>query len=167
MTAARWNYLDTEPFPYDDEEAYKIGMELLADCEVVEDWGCGTAWAKRYRKGKYVGVDSAPGYADVVADLRLYHSDVDGIFMRGVLEHNAEGWESILDNALDSCQQLVLVMFTPFTERTTVIYTSGDGWKDLSFAEKDIEDRFGDRLFTKRAIDNNTQFGQERIYHVT
>src|SRR5512143_667285 len=105
-----WDYSDTDPFPYGEETTYKIGMGLLAECERVEDWGCGTCWAKHYREGSYTGIDWAPGFADVVADLRTYISDVDGIFMRAVLEHNTD-WGDILDNALVSAPHLVLVLF--------------------------------------------------------
>jgi hypothetical protein len=44
--------------------------------------------------------DSSPRCAEVV-DLAHYRSNVPGIFMRHILEHNYE-WARILDNALAS-----------------------------------------------------------------
>lgn len=161
----RWDYSDKEPFPYDDEWAYRWGMAQLADCEVVEDWGCGTAWAKRYRTGTYIGIDQAPGYADIVADLREYRSQVDGIFMRGVIEHNPD-WVPILQNALASAPHLVLVIFTPMVPETTVIYTTEEQWPDWSFAARDVEAVFGDRPFVVQDVPTKTQYGQERTYEV-
>lgn len=161
-----WDYSATEPFPYDDERAYREGMPLLADCETVEDWGCGTAWAKRYREGAYVGVDMAPGYADVVADLRTYRSDVDGIFMRSVLEHNHD-WRAILDNALASARKrLVLVLFTPMQPATVNIIDTPNGIPNIGFAAEDIESAFGDREFRHEDWYTDTVFGFERLYVV-
>ena len=161
----RWDYSHVAAFPYDDETMYVEGMTRLKDCEVVEDWGCGTAWAKRYRTGTYIGVDWAPGFADVVADLHTYTSRVDGIYMRGVLEHN-EDWQPILDNALASAPHLVLVLFTPMAAETSVIAVNGRGIPDISFAAGDIEARFK-RPFTFKDYATDTQYGTERLYEVT
>lgn len=161
----RWDYAGREAFAYGDETTYAEGMKLLEDCEVVEDWGCGTAWAKRFREGTYIGVDAAPGYADIVADLRTYTSGVDGIFMRHVLEHN-EDWAQILDNALASCLRLVLILFTPMTNETRVIYSNGNGVADISFAPHDIESHFAMRPYSYVTYDTATQYGSERLYEV-
>lgn len=161
----QWDYIGKDAQPYDDETCYREGMALLADCAVIEDWGCGFAWAKRFREGTYVGVDWAPGFADVVADLRTYTSEVDGIYMRGVLEHNTD-WQPILDNALASTPHLVLVLFTPMTDETYVRATNGYGTVDISFAPRDIEGRFGDRPFTFTDYQTATQYGGERIYDI-
>lgn len=163
----KWDYRDVEPFPYGESPLYEIGMRMLDDCETVEDWGCGTAWAKQFRDGPYVGIDGAEGYADIVADLRTYTSDVEGIFMRGVLEHNHE-WKPILQNAMVSAtKRLVLVLFTPMADATHVIGYTRDDIPDISFAPADIEAYFGGRKFICIDHETDTQFGVERIYSVT
>jgi len=122
---------------YGSEESYKQGMEWLSDCLVVEDWGCGPAYSKNYRKGTYIGVDGTPGFCDVVADLRTYQSSPDGLFMRHVLEHNHH-WEPILENALSSFKKkMSLIFFTPWAEKTYEVHRS-DGIPVISFAKEDI-----------------------------
>lgn len=159
-----WDYTDKEAEPYGAEDTYEVGMFLLADDPAIEDWGCGFAWAKRFRYGDYVGVDFTPGFADVQADLTGYRSDVAGIFMRHVLEHS-DHWATILDNALASTRHLVLVIFTPFSNRTHYL-ANGDDHIDIGFAASDIEGRFGDRPFTYEDYVTATQYGVERVYDV-
>lgn len=83
----------------------------------IEDWGCGLAGAKAFAgDADYVGVDGSPGYADVIADLVTYRSNVDCILLRHVLEHNRE-WAKILDNAVASFgRRLCIIVYTPFTD---------------------------------------------------
>jgi hypothetical protein len=161
-----WDYRHVGSFPYGDEYAYATGMPLLDDCETVEDWGCGTAWAKRYRTGAYVGIDMAPKFADIVVNLSDYTSDVDGIFMRSVLEHNLE-WEPILRNAVASFRKrLVLILFTPMQDETRVLNETYNGIPNIGFAPGDIEAHFGDRPFRFEDWLTDTQFGVERMYVV-
>jgi hypothetical protein len=100
-------------FKYGDTETYKIGADFLADCETVEDWGCGAGGFKRYRPDA-IGIDgSVTPFADKLEDLVNYTSNVDGIFIRHVLEHD-RNWKIILVNALKSAKKkLVIVLFTP------------------------------------------------------
>jgi len=106
---------------YGVEESYKVGMDWLSPCSSVEDWGCGPAYSKKYRKGAYFGVDGTTGYCDLVADLREYRSEKPGIFMRHVLEHNHE-WRRILENALASfTERMALIFFTPWQDETCVL----------------------------------------------
>lgn len=98
---------------YGQEESYKVGMQWLADCDLVEDWGCALCYAKNYRVGPYRGIDGTPGKADVIADLSTYTSKVEGIHMRGILEHNYD-WRVILQNALDSfTKRMSLMLYVP------------------------------------------------------
>ena len=70
----KWNYEYVDQFAYGDETSYRKGMAYLDGHGVIEDWGCGTAWAKRYvTKSTYIGIDSSKSrFADKVVDLRSY-----------------------------------------------------------------------------------------------
>lgn len=107
------------PMHYGNSQTYRLGGEALADCAVVEDWGCGLGWFKQYLSPtvRYIGVDgSRSPHAEIIDDLVLRRSEVEGVYMRGILEHNYD-WELILDNALASyTKRFVLVTFTPFTK---------------------------------------------------
>jgi hypothetical protein len=111
----------------------------------VEDWGCGTCYAKQFFTQPYVGVDGTDDYADVVADLRDYTSNTHGILLRGVLEHNWE-WKEILKNALASCQKLVVITFTPFVEKTRHYVIGSPYWQGdiptLAFKKTDLTEMF-------------------------
>jgi hypothetical protein len=114
---------------YGVEDSYKVGMGWLKDCEVVEDWGCGPAYSKNYRVGKYIGVDGTEGFCDKQAALESYTSEVEGIFMRHVLEHNLS-WKPILENALRSfTKRMSLIFFTPWADKTFVVHE----WKGIPF----------------------------------
>jgi hypothetical protein len=114
---------------YGTEDSYRIGMEWLKGCEVVEDWGCGPAYSKNYRVGKYIGVDGTEGFCDKQAALESYTSEVEGIFMRHVLEHNLS-WKPILENALKSfTERMSLIFFTPWAKETYVVHE----WKGIPF----------------------------------
>ena len=127
--------------PFGDSDSYQIGAEFLADCQTVEDWGCGLGWFASVRGGNCVGVDgSRSPFADRHADLVEYTSDVDGIFMRHVLEHNYE-WRRILANALRSFRKkLVLAIFTPWSDSETkeIRFVLDPGVPDISFRRDDI-----------------------------
>lgn len=109
------------PVAYGDSWSYRAGAARLEGCPRVEDWGCGLGWFRQFlpESVDYVGVDGSwSPHADVVDDLVTRSTEVDGIFMRGILEHNYD-WPDLLANALRSfTQRFVLVTFTPFTEQT-------------------------------------------------
>ena len=44
----KWNYQHVEQFAYGDETSYRKGMAFLDGHGTIEDWGCGTAWAKHF-----------------------------------------------------------------------------------------------------------------------
>jgi hypothetical protein len=119
----KWDthYADVDTWqPYGASGSYEFGAAALADCDTIEDWGCGLGWFRRWIPvHRYVGVDgSASKFADVVDDLVTRDTLVEGLFMRHVLEHNYD-WELLLDNALGSfTERMVLVTFTPWTEQT-------------------------------------------------
>lgn len=161
-----WHYDGTRsPFPYgDDDLSYRKAAEFLGDGP-VEDWGCGTAWAKRFFSNGYIGIDIAPGFADHIVDLRTYVSGVDGILLRHVLEHNWE-WKTILMNALHSANKVALVIFTPFSEETKQIaWNPGYDVPDISFRREDLTSHF--RNFTAETFASKTQYGEETIFYET
>lgn len=162
-----WNYPHDQPFPFGDTITYRKGMGFLAGLGLVEDWGCGTAWAKRYLKlSSYRGVDgSASKFTDVVADLRTYVSDVDGIFMRHVLEHN-EGWREILANAVQSFKKrMALIMFIPFGPETKIT-NPGAEIPDIQFRKEDLTDYFKDLKWTEESFSTPTQCGWEHVFYL-
>jgi hypothetical protein len=127
---------------YGVEDSYRIGMDWLKDCQLVEDWGCGPAYSRKYRKGAYKGIDGTDGFCDLVAELTEYRSSTDGLFMRHVLEHNLE-WKKVLENALASFQKrMSLIFFTPWADKTHVVHE----WESIpfiSFRKQDILDMIG------------------------
>ena len=166
-----WDYKTVqEAFRYgDDDVTYRKAMDFLSDCEAVEDWGCGTAYAKRFCKAKYVGVDGSESrFSDKVADLREYVSDVDGILMRHILEHNHD-WKKVLENALKSFKKkFVLVIFTPFQETTKVLaLNAGYGnVPDIGFRKADLEDMLMGLTYSEQSLRTRTQYGVEHIFFV-
>lgn len=164
-----WTYSQcTEAFPYGSIDTYAKAMNFLSDCATVEDWGCGTAYARNFLKTqKYIGVDNSPSkFCDIVTNLTTYKSNVEGILIRHVLEHNFE-WKKILDNALNSCQKkMVLVVFTPFSEVTKQGADNGHNIPDLFFRKEDLTDRWTGVSFTEECLVTHTQYGVEHIFYI-
>jgi len=137
---------DLGSFRYGDTITYELGYKFLQTCDKIEDWGCGTGGFKRFflneNLNKYIGLDgSKTPFADIKTDLTSYYSNVDGIFMRHVLEHNYE-WKQILENACKSfTKKMCLVLFTPFSNETTEIahnFKHGVDVPDLSFNKNEL-----------------------------
>lgn len=170
-----WNYGTTEAFPYGDETTYRKAMAFLDGPWVIEDWGCGTAWARNFvQRGRYVGIDGSFSlHCNVVADLRTYHSLADAILIRHILEHN-DDWREILKNALLSFQKkFALILFTPFSDVTRTIAMSKVGGSDvalvpdISFRRQDLVDMIGSLPFTEETLKTDTQYGVEHIFYIT
>ncbi len=127
--------------------SYALGALFLEDCKEVEDWGCGYGTFRRFcLSSRYIGIDGSesPG-ADHIRDLRHYTSDVEGIFLRHVLEHNPTGWRQILLNVIQSfSKKMVLVIYTPFGDVMRNVRMQGrDGIPvALSFRKEDITSCF-------------------------
>jgi hypothetical protein len=160
------------PAPYGASGSYQRGADWLADCARVEDWGCGTGWLRTLVPAqRYWGVDgTASPFADAVVDLAVYRSQVEGVFMRHVLEHNHD-WQQVLDNAVASfTQRMVLILFTPMVERTRAWQElAGVGGVDvpvISFAHQELTDRFGPGVTWsfEDLASPETWFRTERIY---
>jgi SAM-dependent methyltransferase len=167
--ADRWDYDGKPQFAYDEEKSYGLGMAFLdREGEVIEDWGCGTAFAKRFvREGTYIGVDgSASEYSDVKADLQSYRSDVDCIFMRHVLEHNW-GWRKILANAIGSFRKrMVLIVFTPLGTSEQRINPGQGSIPDLQFDREELLSYFGDLNFREETFPSKTEYGVETMFYL-
>lgn len=168
---SRWYQGVKEPQPYGDTVTYRLGADWLKDCETIEDWGCGKGWFSKFvSKDRYRGVDGSHSpFADEIVDLVFYSSNVQGIMMRHVIEHNYE-WKKVLINALESfSKRMVLVLFTPLTDETREIYFNVDpGVPDISFAEKDLIELFQIYGISYRSeyVENHTNYGGETIYYL-
>ena len=158
-----------DPAPYADTATYQMGADWLTGCANVEDWGCGTGWARQFfNTSQYTGVDgTASPFADHVADLTVYRSSVDGVFMRHVLEHNHQ-WRRVLDNAVQSFRKrMVLILFTPMVDNTIIIPpydNDGIDVPNIAFRHEDLAERFGRASFSFTDLPSDTFYGTERIY---
>lgn len=164
----RWYGGVDQPQTYGDDTTYRLGAEWLVDCELIEDWGCGKGGLRLFIPAeRYRGVDgSCTPFADVTADLTTYRSDVPGVFMRHVLEHNRQ-WRNVLDNALTSARQRFFVaLFTPLADHTHQIgYTPDLDVPDLSFRLADLTEPIGAAgfMWSAETIRTGTQYGTETV----
>jgi hypothetical protein len=162
--------------------SYHMGAIFLRDCAHVEDWGCGYGTFRKFcLSPAYVGIDGSQSpAADRVVDLCTYTSHAEGVFLRHVLEHNADGWRDILLNALRSfSRRMVLVIYTPFGDVTRNVRARTPSDVNvptaLSFRKEDITDLFpedvawftvvGDPLETYETM-FFLERGQDRCMHL-
>lgn len=165
----KWNYGTVPSFAYGDETSYRKAMAFLDGPYIIEDWGCGTAFAKKFvERGRYVGVDGSWSlHCHLVADLRTYRSRADAILLRHILEHNWE-WKKILENALASFQKkFCLVLFTPFSQETKSIGVTWETIPDLSFRKEDLLEYLKPFSYTEETLQSATQYGVEHIFYIT
>lgn len=164
----KWHYEGQPQFAWGDEQTYQKGIAFLDGHGAIEDWGCGTAYARRFvSRSRYIGIDGSPsGWADRVVDLRTYTSNTDCIFMRHVLEHNFD-WQPILRNAIQSFRRrMVLVIFTPFADETRQIATAWDDIPDLSFRKTDLTAFLTGCRYTEESLPTRTLYGQEHVFYL-
>lgn len=166
----------SKPLPYGDSKSYILGADWLKDCSLVEDWGCGTGWLRTLiAPERYRGLDGTETpFSDEVVDLTQYRSQVPGLFMRHVLEHNYE-WGKVLDNALASfTERMVLILFTPMARYRThsIPKFENHGGVEvpaISFLHEDLVQHF-DLVpgihWSWVGIPSQTLFGGERIYYL-
>lgn len=170
LKAWPWNYTELPRFPYGEETSYRRAMHFLDRPDaLIEDWGCGAAWAKQFVvQGRYRGVDGGVGHADVIADLATYRSaDADGILLRHVLEHNA-GWRGILANALASTRaRLAIVLFTPLTDGPDEVLMTHGSIPDLRLSRPALDAALAPFHVEEEAFPSATQYGGETILYVT
>ena len=149
------------------DTSYIKAAEFLKDGP-VEDWGCGGGYAKRFfSNSTYIGIDGTGDYCDIQADLRAYTSNVKGILLRHVLEHNTD-WRMVLSNALKSCEKLALIIYTPFINETTQTgWCTEYGCPDICFRKEDITDMLPQ--YTEEVVESPNVWGDhhtETIFYV-
>jgi len=145
------------------KESYKKSADFLGNN--VEDWGCGTGWAKRYFKN-YKGIDGSLSKGVIEAtDLADYTSEVDNILMREVLEYNIE-WKKVLDNVKKSFKKkFCLIISTPFAKETHVHEWFRD-IPEMQFRKQDILDQFKGYKVKKETIKTDHLYKQDWILYV-
>jgi hypothetical protein len=170
----KWEALfqaNRDPFPFGDTLTYEKAAAFLDGLTSVEDWGAGQGWFRRYLKPmvRYKSIDgSRSAQLDQLADLATYTSQVEGIMLRHVLEHN-DGWAAILSNALCSfTKRLVIILFTPFAERTVrMAYNHTIGVPDIAFAKEDLVRAFdGLPWQLEENVKTKTQYGVEQVFYL-
>lgn len=175
----KWGALITgEQRPFGDVVTYHRAAQFLADCEQIEDWGCGFGWFSKIMSGlSDAHVQNLDGtktdYADRVVDLCSYRSRAEGILLRHVLEHNHD-WRQVLENALHSFQRkLVIVVYTPFTEEThnrgDHQFENGTTVPVISFRLEDLQEciaKYPEILVSEERIQTNTEFRDERLFYL-
>lgn len=165
-----WDYSNASPDQKygGDDITYEKAMTFLNDCPLIEDWGCGFGYAKRFCKTQYRGIDGSKGpLTDQVADLREYKSEADGIMLRHVLEHNHD-WKKVLENAVASFKKkLVIILFTPLVANTKQIANNGGNIPDISFRKEDILGFLKGLQIKEEVLRTKTQYGIEFVFYVS
>jgi hypothetical protein len=168
-----WRYDEVPEFNYGDDVTIRKGIAFLEGHGTIEDWGCGFGHARRFvTTSTYIGVDGSATSADKIVDLATYTSNVDCIFMRHILEHNAD-WRRILANAVASFRKrMVLVIFTPLAATTHQIATS-DGLSltsvpvpDISFRKDDLTEFFRHLSYSEESLQTDTQYRTEHVFYI-
>jgi SAM-dependent methyltransferase len=163
---------DKVPAAYGTETYEKPLRWLLETCDSIEDWGCGYGYARRFIPApRYFGVDGSPEaspYADLICDLQDRETEVDGIFIRHILEHNMD-WRPIMENAMKSFRKrLVLVLFTPFSDNMTVpLAGKANGLLDIAFYKPDIIEYFEGFSWSEEHLMTDSQYREEHIFYVS
>jgi hypothetical protein len=161
----------SRPESFGDPFTYSLGAKFLESCATIEDWGCGKGGFRPWcpPNARYIGIDgSATPFADRTADLALYRSRTEGIFMRHVLEHD-ERWARVLCNAAASfSSKMVLVTFTPEAPSTHVIAITDDiGVPDIAFRRHDLLEILENHgvMVVVETHRTETQYGVEQVFY--
>ena len=131
---------------------YRVAADWVRSCRTVADWGGGGGYLGTFLPPsvEYRVIDGTQQCLDgVVADLTTYLEPSDGIVLRHVLD-NTPDWAMVLRNALQVCQQrLIVVTFTPAAATTRVVKMKS-GWPIWQFNPADLRDIMGDWLVQDR-----------------
>jgi hypothetical protein len=156
---------------YGQGTTLELSYDWLKDCPKIEDWGAGRGYfISMCKPGQGRGLDcSCTPWAEEQVDFVSYTSQVAGINMRGVLEHNYE-WEKVLRNALKSfTQRMSLVLFTPFAEKQYDAWPDPTGVPCWSFAQSQIEDVLRDagvKWHLQKNIPVKGMFPVEHVFYI-
>lgn len=162
-------------FKYGETLTYEMAADFLKDCHTVEDWGVGGGGFLKFRPNA-IGVDGSdtPFAEKKYIDLVEYTSNIEGVHIRHVLEHNYE-WKSILKNALKSAtKKVAITLFIPLNNRNNTIELAynlfGTNVPNLSISEKefmDVVNEFNYKDITRATFSTNTYYSLEEIIHIT
>jgi hypothetical protein len=155
------------------DESYKLAGGYLSGKGLVEDWGCGTTWARQYIHAPYRGIDGAwSRWTDEIVDLRTYTSSVPKILIRHVLEHNWD-WRIVLNNALQSFNdRMMLILFLrPGLEDKNIYRNSHDPHKHIpaiALSEPDLHSILDGAGVTwhQEEVATKIESGYERVYFI-
>lgn len=161
----RWVY--TKERQYGDDVTYIAAARFLDGYGPVEDWGCGTSYARRFfQSSSYRGVDGSGPFADEIVDLTSYRSSGYNILLRHVLEHNVN-WRVILNNAMESFEyRMVLVLFTPLAPETTILRINSRGIPDISFSRMELNELLQPFLVQEETMATKTEYGAECVLYL-
>ena len=157
------------------DTTFKRAAAYLSDIGHVEDWGCGTAYFKRFvPDGRYCGIDHDPlASYDKLAELATYRSTADGVLLRHVLEHDLR-WQSILRNAIASfSRRMVVVVHTPFVRSTAPRARQGDpipgdSSPEIHFCRGDLVREFlGMPFRLEENIRTDSAYGREHVFYLS
>ena len=156
------------------DTTFKRGAKYLSGVGRIEDWGCGTAYFKRFVPvGCYWGIDHDPSAdRDQAADLASYTSTTDGLFLRHVLEHELR-WRSVLHNALASFRRrMVLVVYTPFVRATAEHHrverpAGSTSFPEIHFCRGElVRELRGVSFRLEENIPTDSPFGREHVFYL-
>lgn len=172
-SAGKWDYSQCHhAASYGDDTTYRIGAQWLEGL-LIEDWGCGLGWFKKFHAGGYVGIDGSksPTVEAVIGDLTgRTQARPEGIFMRHVLEHN-RNWRVILKNAAKAFQKrMCIAVFTPFEDATRELTPPWSPIPDLALPRADfaftIWDADAANCVTVQQVQSKTMYGAETVFLV-
>jgi len=152
-------FVTPRPWPrtleaYGTDDTYRLAATWLSACKDVADWGGARGYFGKFLDPsvRYTLVDGTLQDAgQVLADLRYYHKQSEGILLRHVLD-NTLTWEPILENALAAfTKRLVVVTFTPEADRTTRI-DHANGYPVWHFNRYDLRKAMGTLLACERDV---------------
>ena len=160
-------------FRYGETLTYEKAAEFLKDCKTIEDWGCGAGGFLRYCPNA-IGVDGSdtPFATKKFIDLCNYTTDVEGINIRHVFEHNYE-WSKVLDNALKSAsKKIAITMFIPLGDDTKELAHNkahGVDVPDMLISEKEfmeIVNKYSPKSIIREIFNTDTGYGKEEIIFI-
>jgi len=174
-----WYYSNAlEPTAYCDDTSYRLAVDFLdlPGC-VLEDWGCGTTYARKFVKhATYRGVDGSNSrFCERHVDLREYReSDADCILIRHVLEHNRE-WPRILDHAVATFRKRMCLAFhmslapysTVHASTTDVCDLHAAGIPNLNVGRAELWERLRGLWTREEIVRSATPYGFETIIYVS